>query len=387
MDRLLRDIARSPDDDGPRLVWADREGGERGELVVLQCRIAAREGTKRERAKLQARVRDLLPKFQPDGQRFVRGFAEYAEVETDAISPELFDEQPGLRALKLASYPLTARPTSYGLGTPRQRWEEEAIRLVAALGRVPRGRLRSLCVSPVVEEKGDHIEPDADHAFGDAFVELVAGIPNLAGLRDLRVLAGKLSVASAPHFARLGITSLRGGVDLRGEDFATLFAAAPALERFGGWHSESPLRGKHLSDLLALPATRGLRGFDVWANDLGDEDLARIAEVPFTRLESLGIGWASYTVEAIAALAASPHLASITELDVYSPEDDLPSMLAFLRPPFEIRRLRLGHVDRDAVAALVHAPALEELYVTPPDKPDYDRLRAAIPLVNDGGTW
>ena len=40
-DALIAAILAHPDDDAPRLVWADREGGERGELVVVQCALAA----------------------------------------------------------------------------------------------------------------------------------------------------------------------------------------------------------------------------------------------------------------------------------------------------------------------------------------------------------
>ena len=37
-DPLLDAILANPDDDAPRLVWADREGGERGELVSSNAR-------------------------------------------------------------------------------------------------------------------------------------------------------------------------------------------------------------------------------------------------------------------------------------------------------------------------------------------------------------
>ncbi|MBA3499354.1 MAG: hypothetical protein H0T65_03220, partial [Deltaproteobacteria bacterium] len=37
---ILAECAANPDDDAPRLVWADLVGGERGELVVIQCDLA-----------------------------------------------------------------------------------------------------------------------------------------------------------------------------------------------------------------------------------------------------------------------------------------------------------------------------------------------------------
>ena len=57
-DPLLAEIAQNPESDDARLVWADREGGERGELVVIQCALAARRWHARhERASRALRPR------------------------------------------------------------------------------------------------------------------------------------------------------------------------------------------------------------------------------------------------------------------------------------------------------------------------------------------
>jgi uncharacterized protein (TIGR02996 family) len=40
LESLREACAASPEDDEPRLVWADAVGGERGELVVIQCDLA-----------------------------------------------------------------------------------------------------------------------------------------------------------------------------------------------------------------------------------------------------------------------------------------------------------------------------------------------------------
>ncbi|MFO0740345.1 MAG: TIGR02996 domain-containing protein [Labilithrix sp.] len=64
-DALIAAILAHPDDDAPRLVWADREGGERGELVVVQCALAAEPPLPRaERDRLRARERELLAKLE-----------------------------------------------------------------------------------------------------------------------------------------------------------------------------------------------------------------------------------------------------------------------------------------------------------------------------------
>src|SRR5204863_2108224 len=59
---VLQQCAANPDDDAPRLVWADLVGGERGELVVVQCDLARGGLTPAEAAKRRARERELLEK-------------------------------------------------------------------------------------------------------------------------------------------------------------------------------------------------------------------------------------------------------------------------------------------------------------------------------------
>src|SRR5215203_3937104 len=57
---MLAQCEAAPDDDGPRLVWADRVGGERGELVVLQCDLARGGLSGAELAQRRKRERELL---------------------------------------------------------------------------------------------------------------------------------------------------------------------------------------------------------------------------------------------------------------------------------------------------------------------------------------
>jgi uncharacterized protein (TIGR02996 family) len=57
---LLAQCAANPDDDAPRLVWADRVGGERGELVVIQCDLARGGLTPAEARIRRQREQELL---------------------------------------------------------------------------------------------------------------------------------------------------------------------------------------------------------------------------------------------------------------------------------------------------------------------------------------
>jgi len=90
LDELMAQCAASPDSDAPRLVWADAVGGERGELVVLQCRLASGVSDRDEWRALRARERELiaangvewsgLAHESPCSRVFRRGFVEAFEI-------------------------------------------------------------------------------------------------------------------------------------------------------------------------------------------------------------------------------------------------------------------------------------------------------------------
>lgn len=62
-DRVLAECAANPDDDAPRLVWADLVGGERGELVVIQCDLARGDLSPAETRKRRIRENELLDRY------------------------------------------------------------------------------------------------------------------------------------------------------------------------------------------------------------------------------------------------------------------------------------------------------------------------------------
>jgi len=113
--RVLEDCVANPADDGPRLVWADLVGGERGELVVIQCDLARGGLTPAEVAARRRRERELLVAHgvawagalarHARRWRFVRGFVEAACFAT--MSSEMPIEQREL----LATEPLLSAIT------------------------------------------------------------------------------------------------------------------------------------------------------------------------------------------------------------------------------------------------------------------------------------
>lgn len=103
MDALLAECVANPDDDGPRLVWADSVGGERGELVVVQCDLARDRLPREARDARKRRERELLDRYAiewageaawiADRWSFRRGFVETATLDITKL-----DDLPKLRA-------------------------------------------------------------------------------------------------------------------------------------------------------------------------------------------------------------------------------------------------------------------------------------------------
>ena len=105
-DDVLAECAARPDDDGPRLVWADLVGGERGELVVIQCELARGNVT----PELRARERELLDQHGVAWAGDVRPLAwqwSYRRGFIEAVW--LRDEEVAVAAL--AQWPLVSSVT------------------------------------------------------------------------------------------------------------------------------------------------------------------------------------------------------------------------------------------------------------------------------------
>ncbi len=131
-ERLLAAIVDAPDDDAPRLVYADwlqSRSDPRGEFIQLQCQLAAAPDDERRRAikivenKLFAAhgaawiaplrevvlaANELIPhKFE-----FSRGFVEEAQLTLDCVPrlAALWERAPLIRSLRLSPKSLFEMP-------------------------------------------------------------------------------------------------------------------------------------------------------------------------------------------------------------------------------------------------------------------------------------
>ncbi|MBX9623425.1 MAG: TIGR02996 domain-containing protein [Gemmataceae bacterium] len=270
-DDFLRAVAASPDDDTPRLVYADwlDEAGDdagraRAELIRAQCELE-RDPPPGRRKELGARVEQLLktlrkswPKPLPSGRQpkveFRRGFPE--QVTMSALwfvgaAPVLFHRVPTLRAGRFPNASNEVRGPLGLAGCPHlARLAEVDLHDMCSCGRCRIGdELRELFVSPHVANlsalnvAGDRLDAAA--------VRVLAESPHLGRLRSLGLAgnavgpAGGRVLAGSPlggGLARLDLSNNRLG-DVGGRAFA-------AADRPGPW-GLLDLRGNGIGPAVA----------------------------------------------------------------------------------------------------------------------------------------
>jgi uncharacterized protein (TIGR02996 family) len=363
-DALLEAIAAAPDDDAPRLVWADREGGERGELVVIQCRLARHDVPRDERRRLTTRETELLEKNARawsgyEGAHFVRGFVERLTIAVADLVPNverIFASMPLLRDLRFE--PLPAADPIKGESV-EAAWAASEANLRGILGRLPPGRIRTLAISSSIELLPGPFDELSNTSWAyyhhdDELLALLIAAPSLASLRELVIPMGAIASHHIPALARLKLERLELGQarSIR-LDVTHLLGDAASIERLAIWNAG--LHGHELAVLLSYPEIGRLKELDLSYNQMQTiEDSQRIAECSaLANLERLGI--AGSNPQGVNLIARSPYLANLRELDV------------------------LG--VRDAYRFLEGATFTESLRVLRASRPDEERLYAMFPAL------
>jgi hypothetical protein len=326
---ILTECLATPDDDAPRLVWADAIGGERGELVGLQCGRDA--VTPAQLAARNRRERELIASYGMAWSgleglvrrvRFRRGFVDAIELDTDvwlAQADRIVAQAPFLTSIALAHH--------HPKYVTREGRAEARERLELVVTHPAFARIRALAITDRVTE--------LDYAWGDVAASVLASTGALAQLEAL---------ALPYRFTEAGIPAvIRGAPEL--------------VTRL--WLRDSMLRPDELQTLLrAMPR---LDDLDIGALQLDVESL------PLPRLRSLRLRRA--TAESFVRVAASPlapHLEQLA-LEPGSRSDRLgPGEIARLAQFPRLRALELhGELCEDAAAlealASVELPALREL--------------------------
>jgi uncharacterized protein (TIGR02996 family) len=228
-DVLLADIVANPDDDVPRLIyadWLDDMGGPveraRAEHIRLQVMLARMSEDDENRPEREAQERRLRKRYERHwlgslrehvhGWAFSRGFLTHLSLDAAKL-------------LRLADSLFARHPlTSLRLTAARDRM------VLQRLAQLPQlQRLTSLDLSNNYLDRGD-VEPLLlspylgglqqlrfnDNPYGYDAVTAVAEAPELAGLTSLEMRRNNLTEATAvqlgdsPYLVRLTLLDLRG---------------------------------------------------------------------------------------------------------------------------------------------------------------------------------
>jgi uncharacterized protein (TIGR02996 family) len=356
-DGFLTDILARPDDDGPRLIYADYldETGDRprAEFIRTQLALADLPDTDRRRPALVRTEQLLLAAHRDrwagplDGLAtapvFRRGFVEEVNVTARrflAGADRLFALAPirHVHLLDIGGHldavfasPLLARLT--GLSVFAQHKGEPLARAVAdchhlaGLTRLHLGRNEIRCDGVLRLAASPHLRnlEDLDltsneiDAAGAAHLAERAEWPNLRRLELAQngiPADGAERVAGAPHLVRLAHLGLAGNRvwtyqrDQQCEP--TRLLRVPSLDL-----SYNGLTSHGLRVLLQWTGAAGVRELDLTGNHLGDEGARRLATTAalaglrVLKLTNNGIG-----DDGLRALSVSPHLTRLTTLDV-----------------------------------------------------------------------
>jgi uncharacterized protein (TIGR02996 family) len=228
---FLADVAANPDDDAPRMAYADwlmeqadPARAARGEFIAAQLSLGRTDLPQGERWLLRIRRQELLQGYRDSwlGPAFLvlqschyaRGFLDQAELlhtrlpcrDLLTVCGRLFRSEPVLRSLRLT-------PTSMFVSA-------EALKGLLALPELP--RLTRLAL------KGCGID--------NGRCQIIASSPRLAGLRELLLdenpftSAGVAVLAASPHLA--GLTTLvLNSAGVNGTAPAAALAGSSALAR------------------------------------------------------------------------------------------------------------------------------------------------------------
>jgi uncharacterized protein (TIGR02996 family) len=388
---FLQAIREDPDDDAPRLVYADwleERGDPRAELIRIQLELARTDEHDDNRLDLEVR-NDRW--FAEHGDRWLSRLPVRAEGQPGAppyrvqpVDPSVLRAAEGVEWLFRRGLPEVLRADSFAAF----RRAGESPRAGTALVAVHLGNLhgtKALARSRLLEGLRELRLHDGH--FRDAGLEHLLHSPHLSRLAALALTDDRLTAAGCRALAGWpGLAGLRD-LDLHRNWFGDAGARElarsphlPGLKRLTLWVNDlGPAAAEALagSDLLA-----GLRELDLSHNDVGDAGvlaLARsgrlggmerlqlracrvgrrgmweLARANLPRLRRLDLSQNDPGGEAVEILASAPFLPRLTELSL--PRSD--SGAALIRALAEVDLSSLRALDlaadsfeRDSVAAL-----------------------------------
>jgi uncharacterized protein (TIGR02996 family) len=361
---FLQAILERPDDDTPRLVYADwlEEHGDadRGRFIRVQCELAALpaddprrpEAQSRQDALLtddEARWRSALPTFPGvtwDG-RWHRGFPETITVSDSAVfhavAEHIFPVVP-VRCLRFKK--LTARDSPAVMESPhlaRVSW----LNLRGCIGIRPPGA-RALAASAhlarltTLDLTRNYIGPTGAEALAasphltrlttleltrnaieTAGAQALAGWPGLATVSRLTLGINKIrtegirALAASPHVARLRSLELR--LNFHDDEAAEALASSPHLAELCELDlaNNQHIKTRGIEALVTSPHLTRLTKLGMHQNYVGDAAVVSLASRPeAARFTHLDLNLNHIGDVGARALADSPYLANLQFLDL-----------------------------------------------------------------------
>jgi uncharacterized protein (TIGR02996 family) len=284
-DAFLQAILEDPDDDTPRLVyadWLDEHGQpERADFIRVQCELAWLKGVERPDSKTQARMAALatreaflfrshrdswsqpLPKWARGWYGFERGFV----TTVSALAEEFL--QHGADLFRVA--PVQHLAVEFAAGR------------VAALAASPLlTALRSLLLG------NQSVDDDASRALAASAHLANLTLLNLDNNQITR--SGARELAASPHLQRLVRLQLAG--NMLGQEGAVVLAAALSLPSLAVL--DLPRNGIGNAGTVALAGAArlaGLNALHLQSNGIGEEGARALAHSPYLGdLQVLSLG-------------------------------------------------------------------------------------------------
>jgi uncharacterized protein (TIGR02996 family) len=389
-DAFLCDILAHPDDDAPRLIYADwleERNDPRGEFIRVQCALAQLSDEDSRRWPLEEREQDLLREHQTKWLPqsigtipyvFRRGFVEQIALQAHeflTVAEALFEQAP-IRHVSLRERPYSAGiPPTFDIPMLQAIAQWPRLAQLRELS-LPHGfclhghELRSLSASPYLDNLTDlklcvlNLEEDALNDWAGAILR-----PGLRSL-DLSDSGGSRSaffraLAQAPQLSSLRRLNIaHTGVSIDNLRFLADSSSLASLR-------ELNLNGNHLTHeaTTVLAESRLLSQLEklhLESNLLGDAGALIVREWPaLPRLTGLSLGHNHIFAAGAQALAEAPALNALISLDLFG-NISCNAGVAALASSFYLSQLRtlnlrFNGVGDNGVRALARSEALDRL--------------------------
>lgn len=400
---LIAQCVAHPDDDDPRLVYADAVDGDRGELIAVECAIARGElrpeiaiDRRRREAELlrQAATFANLDGLATDYE-FRRGFVESASVEWNVFverGEELFQRAPLLSRIDMGGL----------FDVPEAEILKRLDAVIAAPWFARIHTLRMVEVGQWVDTESDY-NPRDFRAAGSAVMRRLVESGALATLRGIEMPSSGLSgsdlrrLGECPQASGLVTLSVRHQdngryTGLDSSDIAALVELPHlgALENLdvAGALGHGPMLGGQTREerraasraaadgdakLLAHPRFRALRSLGIARGSFSEAMIDALATSSFTRLERLDLSRNDVFAEDWTRIANAPGFAKLRELQFDGPcqyvfDAKMATALGATPanggfPALRILRVQNNMVTAEAATALVASPLAAQLEV------------------------